>query len=249
MASSFSLPRRFVILAVVLPMAAVIGYLLATPQDISSVALVGLVFSILLIPFLMRWHHPLLIVSWNASIILFFLPGRPSVWMGLAIVSLGFSLLDRLLTKRETFVYVPSIVWPLIILAIVLLVTSQLTGGFGFRVLGGGSFGGKRYFYVLAAILGFFALASQQLPRSKARIYAGLFFLSGLTAIISNLIYLAPDLYFLYYLFPPEYAYGQAFTDFSVQSTVLRLTGIAVAGPACYYCLLSQYGIRGLLVL
>jgi len=81
MANTVALPRNVLIYAIILPLAAVIGYLLASPQDFDSMVLVGLVFGTLLIPVLMRWHHPLLVVGWNASINLFFLPGQPSLWM------------------------------------------------------------------------------------------------------------------------------------------------------------------------
>jgi len=247
MANTVALPRNVLIYAIILPLAAVIGYLLASPQDFDSMVLVGLVFGTLLIPVLMRWHHPLLVVGWNASINLFFLPGQPSLWMGLAILSLGVSVLDQLLSKRRTFVYVPSLVWPLLLLLFVVVVTAKLTGGVGFRALGGGTFGGKRYFYILLALVGFFALASQRIPSSKANTYIALFFLSSLTAMVSNLIYLFPNFYFLYYLFPAEMAYGQAMADYSLQSTVLRLTGIAIGGPSICYFILCRYGVRGLL--
>ncbi|HMO65060.1 MAG TPA: hypothetical protein PKE47_07540, partial [Verrucomicrobiota bacterium] len=44
------------------------GYLLATPTDMSSLLPLGLLVVALLAPLLFRFHHELLIVSWNATI-------------------------------------------------------------------------------------------------------------------------------------------------------------------------------------
>src|SRR5436189_4704720 len=119
MSNAFALPRRLILFGTIIPLAAILGYLLATPTDFGSVVLVGLMVCVLLLPLVLRWHHLLLIVGWNATINLFFLPGQPESWMLLAIVSLFFSSLDRLLSKRNPHTYVRSVVWSLAFLILV----------------------------------------------------------------------------------------------------------------------------------
>lgn len=248
MTSSFALPRIILIYAVVLPLAALIGYLLASPDSFTSHAMVGLVVLGLSAPLLLRWHHLLLLLSWNAIINLYFLPGAPDLWMILAGISLVISTLDRVLTKKESETYVPSIVLPLLFLVLVTLVTAKFTQGIGMRALGGGTFGGKRYVYVLAAVIGYFALSNQAVPRERAARYAGWFFLSGIMAMTSNLVYMVgPAFYFLYYFFPAVFAFQQAMADYTVAGTpIARLTGLAFAAPAVVNYLLLKFGLRGL---
>src|SRR5881396_2985478 len=105
-----------IIFGAILPLAAILGCFLASPGDFGTVAIVLLVIGVLLIPLALRWHHLLLIVGWNATVNLFFLPGEPELWMLLAITSLFFSSLDRLLTKREPLTSIRSITWSLIFL-------------------------------------------------------------------------------------------------------------------------------------
>src|SRR5581483_2407104 len=95
MANTFAVSRSHLIYGVCLPLAVLIGYLLAEPLESGSVAVVVLVMSVLSIPLLMRWHHPLLIFSCNAMILPYFVPGRPELWMIMVVVSLFFSVLNR----------------------------------------------------------------------------------------------------------------------------------------------------------
>jgi O-Antigen ligase len=247
MTNTFLLPRKLVIFAIILPIAALVGYLLASP-DFSSFALVGLLAAVLCIPIFMRWHHALLIFSWNASILVFFLPGEPQLWTLLAGVSLGFSILDRLLVKKESQTYVPSVVWALIFLSLVVFITAELTGGIGLRVMGGSSYGGKRYVYFAAAVIGYFALSQQRIPASKVNLYVGLFFLSSITYAMGNLLYmLGPSYWFLYAVFPVGGIVGYQ-TDF-LGTGLVRLTGLTFAGMGICQFLLCRFGIRGLMVI
>src|SRR5207247_2196538 len=116
---------------------------------------------------------------------------QPFLWVPMAGVALFFSILDRILSKRETFLNVPLITWPLIFLAVVVIFTAKATGGIGLRSLGSETYGGKRYMLILAAILGFFAFIGKQVPLHLAPRYAGMFFLSSITAMISNLAFAA----------------------------------------------------------
>src|SRR5690349_5475680 len=133
MSGSFALPRKLAIFGIVLPLAVVVGYVLAMPNSFNATVLVGLLVSVLSIPILLRWHHVLLIVSWNMAINLFFLPGQPNTWMALAAASLLIAFLDRLLSKVNRLIFVPSVSWALIFMVIVVVATAQLTGGVGLR--------------------------------------------------------------------------------------------------------------------
>src|SRR5207253_8976013 len=187
-----------------------VGYLLATPTDLMSFVGVGLVLLALCIPLLLRWHSPALILAWNANMIVFFLPGQPALWMLLAGMSLFFAVLASVMDKQIRFQNVPSLTWPLLFLGFVVLVTAKLTGGIGLHSLGGGTYGGKKFVFVLAAMVGYYAISSQRIPPDKAARYIGLYFLSTITAVASNLIYLAgPSFYALYLFFPTDNALGQ----------------------------------------
>lgn len=249
--NSLALPRKLVVLAIVLPLAAIAGYLLATPTEFDSLAFVGLLLMVLAIPFVLRWHHPLLIFSWNASIIIFFLPGSPYLWMVAGGVSFGLSLLSRILDKETRLLNVPSVTWTLICFALVVAITAKVTGGWGLRSLGGATFGGKKYFHIWLAILAYFALSFRRTPVSKATLYAGLFLLSGLTMVLSNLIYFAgPGAWFLYAFFPVEGALNQAFEDFvgsPLTAKFSRLSGLSFAGMTAGPFLLMRYRLQGIL--
>jgi len=251
--NSVVLPKSLIIFGICIPLALLVGYLVATPTDMMSFGALGLILLALCIPFLLRWHYPALIACWNANMIVFFLPGQPSLWMLLTAVSLFLTVLACIMDKQIRFLSVPSINRPLIFLTLVVLVTAKLTGGIGVRSMGGGMYGGKKFIYILAAIAGYYALSSQRIPLDRARRYTGLFFLSGMTGAISNLIYLAgPAFYFLYIFFPVDNAIGQAMEDFSttaVDAHFGRLPGFTAAAMAAFYYMLSRYGIRGVMEL
>ena len=53
----------------------------------TTLMIVGSCFLLLLTPLLITSHHMLLIVSWNAYVTAFFLPGQPYIWMPFTLVS------------------------------------------------------------------------------------------------------------------------------------------------------------------
>jgi hypothetical protein len=249
--STVGLPRNVLVYALVLPLALLTGYLLATPFQVKSMAVVGLLLAILLLPLFLRWHHPLLIFAWNANITVFFLPGKPALWMLFAGISLGITILNCVLDKRLNFQHVPSITWPLLFLLAVVVVTAKLTGGIGLRSLGSTVYGGKKLVFILAAVIGYFALSSHKIDVTKLRTFVGTYFLSALTGVMANLIYVAgPSLYFLFLLFPVDYALTQALDDFGLAPTETRfgrLPGASAAGTAILYFLVARFGLRGVL--
>src|SRR5206468_2656938 len=115
------------------PLAAIVGYYLATPDSRLTFAIIAAVIGTLTIPIWMRWHHPILIFSWNAAIEFFFLPGTPRLWMIAAIISGGISLMNHILDKnrKERSGVVASVSIPLMVLGLVVFVTAKARGGFG----------------------------------------------------------------------------------------------------------------------
>lgn len=216
MTNSFPLPRKVIIFAVILPLAAFAGYLLASPTEIDSLAVIGLLLLTLSMPLILRSHHALLVFSWNATITVFFLPGSPYLWMALGGISLGLTILHRILDKQLRLAHVPSVTWSLLLFGLVVAITARMTGGWGLRSLGSGIYGARKYFYIWFAIVAYFALSVQRIPLQKANSYSGMFFLSGVTAVCSNLIYIAgPAAWILYSLFPVDWAMSQAMEDFA----------------------------------
>ncbi|MDB6123736.1 MAG: O-Antigen ligase [Pedosphaera sp.] len=248
MANTFAVSRSHLIYGVCLPLAVLVGYLLASPLESSSIAVVVLVLSVLSIPILMRWHHPLLIISWNAVISPAFLPGNPYLWSIMAGLSLFFSLLNRSLGHNLNFFRASSVSKSLIFFGIVVLATASLTGGIGVRALGAASFGGKKYFYIFAAIAGYFALASQNIPRNRAGLYVSLFFLAGLTSLVNYLaIYGGRIFSFIPSFFPVDVDAGMAAAGPNLMGMeVFRMMGFAPAAIGIICFLLARYGVQGL---
>ncbi len=243
MVTESGLSRSVLIYGACALLAVMLGYALSVPLSMSSFGLVGLVFAVLGFPLLMRWHHTLLIFCWNASLIFFFLPGQPALWTVLASLSLFVSVLAHTLKKRSSFLRVPAVEWPLIFLLVVVVVTIIFTGGMGGRAFGSESWGAKRYLGVIGAVVGYFALVAQPIPPRRATLYAGFFFLSGMTAVFSDIIYVGgPSFYFLYALFSSDVAGQQANT----QSTLMRFTGLTVLAQAGGSYMLLRYSIRGI---
>jgi hypothetical protein len=250
MTNAPALFRSLLVYGLCLPLAVFLGYLLATPMDNTSIVAVEILFFVLAIPLLLRWHHPWLIASWNSSLLLFFLPGKPQVWMGLAAVSFAISLLQYTLNRKMRFLHAPTVMWPLLLLTAVILVTARFSGGLGVRIFGGDVYGGKRYFVVLAAVVGYFAIINRRIPPERAGLYVALFFLGAATLAIGDLpAVLPPSMRFLFVFFPVSSL--DAFAD---QNSVIAQTdliwrggGVGALGIAFFCALLARYGIRGVL--
>jgi len=248
MANTINIPKSHLILGLSLPLAVLIGYFLAEPMELSSVAVVVAVLGTLCIPLMLRWHYLVLVLCWNAALNPVVLPGRASMWALMAFVSLLFAILARAVNPKSQFIVVPSIIRPLLVLAAVVIVTGLLTGGFGVRSLGSARFGGKRYFYLLAAIAGFFALTSRRIPPGRSSLYVAAFFLSTMTYAVANLVLAAgPRFHFLLGIFSPDFAQDQIASFGRLESGMVRVGGLGVmASGVCAY-LMARYGIAGLL--
>src|SRR5205823_7908926 len=185
------LPRNFLIYAACVPLALLIGYVLATPFAFTSFATIGLCLGVITLPLILRHHHALLFFTWNAYLIVFFLPGQPMLGFVMAAVSLGIVILDRAMGKDVGRLHFRAAAWSLIFLAVAVAVTAKLTGGIGGRVFGAETWGAKRYLGVFGAIMGYFAMVSQPIPERRRLLYASLFMLSGTTAMVSDLAFAA----------------------------------------------------------
>src|SRR6516225_3165603 len=109
MTNATSVLRSLVVYGLCLPLAVILGYLLATPLENSTFAVVGVVLFVLTIPMFLRWHHPWLIAAWNMSAIVFFLPGRPPLWIALTAISLGILILQYTINRNVKFLNVPPV--------------------------------------------------------------------------------------------------------------------------------------------
>jgi hypothetical protein len=219
--------------------------------DFFSAAFLGLVVLVLLMPIFLRWHHPLLIFSWNFPMIVYFLPGSPPLWMVLALLSLCLTVLGAGLDKEQKLVHVPAVNWVMLVWVLVVLFTMKMTGaGLGLRSLGGSMHGGKKYFYILLAVVAFFAVSTRRVPVQKANAYLQAFVVSSLATVLVNLAYsLGPAFWKFYYLFPPDFALYQAAEDFSWDPTSARLGrigGLAVGGMAAFAFMMARYGVAGI---
>jgi len=77
MANTIRVPRAHLVLGICLPLAVLLGYFLAEPLEPESLVVVMLVLSTLSVPLMMKWHHPLLVLSWNLALAPFFYhPGK-----------------------------------------------------------------------------------------------------------------------------------------------------------------------------
>ena len=250
MTSSSTAFRSLIIYVLILPLAAMLGYLLATPLDITSFSMVGFILVLLAIPLLMRWHQVLLFISWNTTAVIFFLPGSPPLWMAMAFISLAFSLVQRALSKDMHFLPATPVVLPLIALAAVVVFTAWQTGGLGMRIFGSGSVGGRHYLMIIAAIVGMMAMAAQPIPAGKEKLYISLHLLGFVTSATGMLLpFVNESFYFIFWLFPiqdPWLVTNVTSDVFSLGPAIERYSGLGVAGMGICFFLLARFGVREL---
>jgi hypothetical protein len=238
--------RSLIIYAMCVPLAIWIGFMLANPLDVSTFSYAGIMLLVLLAPILLRWHHLLLIASWNLGLTIFFVPGNPPIWLLMVALSLGLSVLQRTINEKSRFLSAPSITWPLIFFLAVIALTARLTGGIGLHSLGNDVAGGKSYFLLIFAILGYFALTARQIPPRRAGLYVGLFFLSGLLNFVGDLApFLPRQMYFIFAFFPLT-GRDIGLLDMGNAGYNARYFGISLAGMFGFFFMLARYGPRGL---
>ena len=240
-----SLPKSLFLFVFCLPLAIVLGVMLATPLDRSTLMVILGGVLLLLTPFFLTSHHSMLILSWNAFINAFFLPGQPYLWMLMTAISIVFIVLIKTLNRGQMrLIFVPSVAWPLIVLTLVISITAHFTGGVGLKAIGSDVFGGKRYVFEWAAIAGFFAISALPIPPAKRQFLAAGFFLSSVTAAVGNVAFMLGErFYFLFLLFPVEWAVTQLATEATYGFS--RVAGLSPASVAATSFFLLRYGLRG----
>lgn len=237
--------RSLLIYGACVPVAVFLGFLLAEPLDIFTFAVVGALFLVLLSPLFLRYYHPWLLASWNMSAVLFFLPGHPQLWMGMTAIALLIAVLQFVMSREHRIISVPEVTRPLIALAVVVIITAQATGGIGLRSFGSEIYGGKRYFLIVIAILGYFAIVSRRVPPRRAYLYVALFFLGSCTMAIGSLAGRMPSQFsFLFWIFPVE---SLAYMSAVSHSVITRSWGLALLSLGIFCAMLAKYGARGIL--
>jgi O-Antigen ligase len=238
--------RTLIIFSLIVPLAVFVGYMLTTTSQwgYSTFAMMGVFVLALAFPIFMRWHYPLMLLSWNMAMVLFFIKGAPNICLLMVVISLGVSILERAVGRTRGFISVPQLTLPLVFLIFIEGITAKLTGGIGLRAFGSDVYGGKKYLLLLLAILGYFALSAQRIPPKRARLYVVLFFIGGLTYFIGDLFTLIPSSFnFIFWFFPPTTHYFLGGNGFDLGQT--RMSGTAEAAFTALCCLLTIYGMRG----
>src|ERR1044071_2373715 len=108
MANTVKLPRNYIVMGLCLPLAVLLGYFLAEPLETSSLAVVVLVMTVLCVPLLMKWHHPMMVLCWNAFVSPAFFPGRLDISILAASVGFFFAVLNRSVDPYRKLINVPS---------------------------------------------------------------------------------------------------------------------------------------------
>jgi hypothetical protein len=243
--NSPALFRSLIVYAVCVPLAVTVGYLLTDFQDYDSMGFIGVLIAILIFPLLMKWHYPLLIFSWASPITLFFLPGKPNLFIFMVVVSLSISVVESILNREKRFVPAGGVRWTLLALLLVVFITAKLTGGFGLRSMGSNVYGGKKYVTFIIGILSFFAIAARPIPKHKANLYMLLFLAGGFLGFIADIYIFIPEpLRFISLIIPPSDRGLDEMGNMQVEFGVTRLFGVAGTAGAVLLWLLARYGIR-----
>ena len=248
MANTINIPKSHLIMGLSLPLAVLLGYFLAEPMELGSLAVVFAVLGVLCVPLLMRWYHPLLVLCWNSAISPVVLPGQVNLWLVMAFVGLFFAVLNRAVNPKARFLTIHSLTYSLLLLAAVVSATALMTGGMGAAILGSRHYGARKYVSLLLAIAGYFAFTSQRIPPRRAGLYVAGFFLSGLTYAISEFAVMAgPQFHWLLYLFAGNFSADQLAAEGNLNQVMVRFGGLHVMATAIYSYMLARFGIRGLL--
>src|SRR5579883_2486117 len=103
MINAHSLFRSLVVYAICLPVAILLGYMLADQTNANMVA-VCLLLGALTTPLFLRWHYPWMLFSWNSVIGFYFMKGNPTLCLGMIFVSFGISVLTYIMNRKLKFI-------------------------------------------------------------------------------------------------------------------------------------------------
>jgi hypothetical protein len=224
-----------------------VGYQVTGWDEMASFGVLIAVLLLMLVPFLLKWHHAWLIAVWNTSAMVFFLPGRPNMALVVAGCSLLISVVEHAINQEAPFIRVRILFWPIVFLTVVVLATAKLTGGIGLNIAGSANVGGKRYIYALSGVLGYFAITAQRIPREKAVRYTTLFFVSPVTSLLSDIaFFVGPSaVYYIFLLFPSTGTTDQDIGSGNGPTQIARLGGVAIACSALAFTMLARNGLGG----
>jgi hypothetical protein len=238
------LPAWVALYVVAIPLALIVGVSVADPLAPRSLLTLALILGLGLAPVILRFYHESLIVAWNSALVIFFLPGRPTLAMALVALCLLMAVVNRAMIRQPLLLPARSVTAPLIALAVVIVMTAALTGGIAGRSFGGEMWGARRYAGAFFGILGFMALISRPVPVERAHLLVGIFILSAMTSAVSDLAY-AMNWDFMFLILATDVALLQAISEHF--GAFVRLTGVCWAAWALFNFLLMRYGISGLL--
>jgi hypothetical protein len=245
MASTFAVTRNHLIFGLCLPLAVLLGYTLADVQDPASRIVILIALAVLSVPLLMKWYHPVLVLSWN-SVVQFALLGNLNFWCIMAVAGLFIAVLNRSINARDEFLAEPALTRPILVLTAVVVVIAMTTGGIGLRILGSQLIGGKSYVWIFAAVAGFFAFSSRSIPESRAYLYAAMFFLPGLTSMIGRFaIWSGVGLDYVVLFFPLDAPPDALGIDKSEDFGAIRISGVVLASTSVFCWVLARHGIAG----
>ena len=92
-----------VIYSVAVPLALILGYLVSSPDEITFTVLAMVMF-FLALPLILKWHHALLIIFWNAAFNAYFLPGQPDAWLLFGALSFGISFMNHIILLLPPYI-------------------------------------------------------------------------------------------------------------------------------------------------
>lgn len=235
--------RAFVVYGVCAILAIVIGVMMTNPMTYSNLGFIGILCAVLIIPILLRWHYQLMILTWAAPFMMFFLKGDPKLSLVMITLSLAISISERALNQPR-FINVPTITWSLLCLIAVIAITAKLNGGIGLKAFGSDVYGGKKYIFLIVGILGYFAMTSRPIPPEMARLYVAFYFLGGTIGFIGDLYPFCPGfLRPIFWVIPPT-MFDNDPGSFDLAST--RLSGTGWGAVAATNAMIALYGIRGI---
>ncbi len=246
--NSAALFRSLIVYAVCVRVAIFICYMLTNRLDYQSIGFVGVLIAVLVFPLLMKWHYPLLMFSLSAPLTMFFLPGRPFIFLPMVVVSLTISVVEGILNRDRQFIPVPSIKWSLFALGAVVIFTAEMTGGIGLRSMGSDVYGGKKYVILFIGILSFFAITAQPIPTRLANRYMGYYFFGWTLGVFAEMFPIIPSpLHFIYLVLPMSDRAMDEMGNYDLEVGVTRMSGMANAASGVFYWMLARYGIREIL--
>src|SRR5580704_14991855 len=92
--------RTLAVYAVCCVLAIVLGVLMTNPLTYSSLGFVAVLCAVVFIPFLFRWHYPLMVLCWSSPIYAFFVKGDPQLCLVMTVISLTISMAERAMGQR-----------------------------------------------------------------------------------------------------------------------------------------------------